>query len=273
MSIKNTVSLHNGVLMPILGLGVWKAPEADAEQAVETALRLGYRSIDTAKVYENEVGVGKGIKASGVNREDVFITSKVWNSDQGYESTIAAFEASLERLQLDYLDLYLIHWPVAGKFSDTWRALETLYKEKKVRAIGVSNFQTHHLDTLLETAEIVPMVNQVEFHPYLTQTELRTYCKQHGIQLEAWSPLMQGHFLQEPVIIELANKYDCTPAQIVLRWDIQHGVVTIPKSVTPSRIEENKDIFSFELEAEDIERLNQLNKNHRFGPDPDNFNF
>jgi diketogulonate reductase-like aldo/keto reductase len=273
MSMEYTVTLHNGVLMPIVGLGVWQVSDSEAEQAVKAALQLGYRSIDTAKVYDNEVGVGKGIAASNIKREDIFLTSKVWNSDQGYESTLKAFEASLERLQVDYLDLYLIHWPVAGKFIDTWRALETLYKEKKVRAIGVSNFQTHHLDTLLETAEIVPMVNQVEFHPYLTQNELRAYCKQRSIQVEAWSPLMQGNFLKEPVIIDLAKKYNCTPAQVVLRWDVQHHVVTIPKSVSPSRMRENKDIFFFELEAEDMERLNQLNKNYRFGADPDNFDF
>lgn len=274
MSAEHVVTLHNGVKMPVLGLGVWRTPEGEVvEQAVETAIRLGYRSIDTAKVYENEVGVGKAIKASGVRREDLFITTKVWNSDQGYEETLAAFEASRERLQLDYLDLYLIHWAVEDKFTETWRALETLYKENKVRAIGVSNFQTHHIDTLLEKAEIVPMVNQVEFHPYLTQNELRAYCKKHNIQVEAWSPLMQGHFLEEPVIHDIAKKYNRTPAQIVLRWDIQNGVVTIPKSVTPSRIEENANIFDFELEAADVERLNQLNKNHRFGPDPDNFDF
>jgi diketogulonate reductase-like aldo/keto reductase len=169
--------------------------------------------------------------------------------------------------------LYLIHWPVEGKYTETWRALETLYKEKKVRAIGVSNFQTHHLDTLLATAEIVPMVNQVEFHPYLTQDELRAYCRKHHIQVEAWSPLMQGHFLEEKTILQLAEKYDRTPAQIILRWDIENEVVTIPKSITPSRIDENTNIFDFQLEPEDITLLNQLNRNHRFGPDPDNFDF
>jgi diketogulonate reductase-like aldo/keto reductase len=272
--LNQTVILHNGVKMPIFGLGVWKSPEGEVvERAVETAIRLGYRSIDTAKVYENETGVGNGIIKSEANREDLFITTKVWNSDQGYESTLAAFEASRRRLQLDYIDLYLIHWPVEGKYTETWRALETLYKEKKVRAIGVSNFQTHHLDTLLATAEIVPMVNQVEFHPYLTQDELRAYCQKHQIQVEAWSPLMQGHFLEEKTILQLAEKYDRTPAQIILRWDIENEVVTIPKSITPSRIDENTNIFDFQLEPEDITLLNQLNRNHRFGPDPDNFDF
>jgi methylglyoxal/glyoxal reductase len=273
-NVKKVVTLHNGVEMPVLGLGVWKSPEgAVVEQAVEHAIRTGYRSIDTAKVYQNEAGVGKGIIQSGVKREDLFITTKIWNSDQGYESTLAAFEASLERLQLDYLDLYLIHWPVAGKYTETWQALEELYREKRVRAIGVSNFQTHHLDALLEKAEIVPMVNQVEFHPYLTQEKLRDYSKAHRIQVEAWSPLMQGHFLEEETILRLAKKYNRTPAQIILRWDIENEVVTIPKSVTPSRIEENANIFDFELEAEDHKILNQLNRDYRFGPDPDNFDF
>lgn len=268
------VTLHNGVEMPVLGLGVWKAPEGTVvEQAVEHAIRSGYRSIDTAKIYENEAGVGKGIIQSGIKREDLFITTKVWNSDQGYESTLAAFDASLKRLQLDYLDLFLIHWPVADKYTETWRALEQLYKEKKVRAIGVSNFQPHHLDKLLEKAEIVPMVNQVEFHPYLTQEKLRVYCKEHRIQVEAWSPLMQGHFLEDETILQLARKYDRTPAQIILRWDIENEVVTIPKSVHPRRIEENSRIFDFQLEPEDRQLLNRLNKDHRFGPDPDNFDF
>jgi diketogulonate reductase-like aldo/keto reductase len=272
--VNHFVTLHNGVQMPLLGLGVWKSPEgAVVEQAVESAIRVGYRSIDTAKVYENEVGVGNGIAKSGVNREELFITTKVWNSDQGYESTLAAFEASRERLQLDYLDLYLIHWPVADKFIETWHALETLYKEKKVRAIGVSNFQPHHLEKLLEDADIVPMVNQVEFHPYLTQADLRDYCQKHNIQVEAWSPLMQGHFLEDQTILEVAKKYNRTPAQIILRWDIENRIITIPKSVTPSRIEENTKIFDFELEPEDVQVLDQLNKDYRFGPDPDNFDF
>lgn len=269
-----SVRLHNGVSMPILGLGVWRSSEGGAvEKAVESAIHTGYRSIDTAKIYGNEAGVSTGIVASGVSREELFITTKVWNSDQGYESTLQAFEESRNRLQTDYLDLYLIHWPVKGKFVDTWRALEKLYEDGKVKAIGVSNFQIHHLEELRKHAQIVPMVNQVEFHPYLTQVELREYCAQNQIQIEAWSPLMQGNFLKDETILQLAEKYGRTPAQIILRWDLEHQVVTIPKSINPSRIEENAQIFDFTLQPEDIKILDGLNKDHRFGPDPDNFNF
>ena len=196
--LTESVTLHNGVKMPLLGLGVWKVSEGgEVEQAVEAAIRQGYRSIDTAKVYENESGVAKGIAASQVPREELFITTKLWNTDQGYDSTLRAFEESLERLQVDYVDLYLIHWPVADKFPDTWRAFEKIYEEGRAKAIGVSNFQVHHLETLSKTANVAPMVNQVEFHPYLTQKELRAYCQKHQIQLEAWSPLMQGNFLKD----------------------------------------------------------------------------
>lgn len=273
-AITESVTLHNGVQMPIFGLGVYKSREGgEVEQAVETAIHAGYRSIDTAKVYQNEVGVYKGIQASGIDRKELFITTKVWNADQGYASTLQAFAESCHRLQVDYIDLYLIHWPVAGKFTETWRALEKLYSEGKARAIGVSNFQIHHLEELRLNATITPMVNQVEFHPYLTQQELRAYCKEHRIQIEAWSPLMQGNVVKDEVIQRLAEKYQRTPAQIVLRWDIQNEVVTIPKSVTKERIEENTQVFDFSLDEEDMDRLNQLNRNHRFGPDPDNFNF
>lgn len=272
--LTQSVTLHNGVKMPVLGLGVWKVNEGgEVEQAVESAIRLGYRSIDTAKVYGNEAGVAKGIAASEIAREELFITTKLWNTDQGYDSTLRAFEESRERLQVDYVDLYLIHWPVADKFTETWRAFERLYEEGQVKAIGVSNFQVHHLETLSKTANIVPMVNQVEYHPYLTQEELRAYCQKQKIQLEAWSPLMQGHFLEDETILDLAKKYNRTPAQIVLRWDIQNQVVTIPKSVRAERIKENAQIFDFSLQEEDMQKLNQLNKDHRFGPDPDNFNF
>jgi diketogulonate reductase-like aldo/keto reductase len=274
LHISEAVELANGVKMPWLGLGVYKAKEGEeVEQAVKAALRIGYRSIDTAAFYDNEEGVGRAVRESGVSREELFITTKVWNTDQGYDSTLAAFEASLRRLGMEYVDLYLIHWPVKGKYKETWRALETLYREGRVRAIGVSNFQVHHLEDLMADAEIKPMVNQVEFHPFLTQETLRAFCRKEGIQLEAWSPLMRGEVMNVPEIVELSKKYGKTPAQIVLRWDLQHGVVTIPKSVREERIRENADLFDFELSAEDMAKLDALNRNHRFGPDPDNFHF
>jgi methylglyoxal/glyoxal reductase len=213
------------------------------------------------------------MKEARIAREELFITSKVWNADLGYESTIAAYQASLDKLGLDYLDLYLIHWPVAGKYKEAWRALETLYKEGRVKAIGVSNFQIHHLEDLMKDAEIKPMVNQVEYHPRLTQKELQAYCQKHGIQLEAWSPLMQGQLLDNPVLQEIATKHGKSVAQIILRWDLQNGVVTIPKSTKAQRIVENATVFDFELTSEEMERIDSLNQNLRVGPDPDNFDF
>jgi diketogulonate reductase-like aldo/keto reductase len=272
--ISASTVLHNGVEMPWFGLGVYQAKEGEeVEFAVKTAIAVGYRSIDTAAIYENEKGVGKAVKESGVPREELFITTKVWNSRQGYESTLAAFEESRKKLELEYLDLYLIHWPVKGKYKETWKALEKLYKDGWVRAIGVSNFQVHHLEDLLADCEIVPMVNQVEYHPLLTQKELHSFCREQKIQLEAWSPLMRGEVLKHPTVTELAAKYQKTPAQIVLRWDLQNEVVTIPKSVHEHRIRENANIFDFEISREDMERLDGLNQNKRIGPDPDNFNF
>jgi len=273
-SLKDTVKLHNGVEMPWFGLGVFKVENGnEATESVKAAIKNGYRSIDTAAIYKNEEGVGIGIKESGVAREELFITSKVWNEDQGYETTLAAFEKSLERLQLDYLDLYLIHWPGKDKYKDTWRALEKLYKDGKIRAIGVSNFQVHHLEELLKDAEIKPMVNQVEFHPRLTQKELRDYCKAQGIQLEAWSPLMQGQLLDNEVLTQIAEKHNKSVAQVILRWDLQHEVVTIPKSIKEHRIIENADIFDFELSQEDMDKIDALNKDERVGPNPDELLF
>jgi methylglyoxal/glyoxal reductase len=273
-SLHDEAILHNGVKMPWLGFGVWKVKDGEeVVQAVKTAIEVGYRHIDTAAVYKNEQGVGQAIKESGVPRQELFITTKVWNSDQGYDTTLKAFEDSLQKLGLDYVDLYLVHWPVKGKYKDTYRALEQLYKDGRVRAIGVCNFQIHHLEDLLADCQIKPMVNQVEYHPRLTQEELRSFCKQHGIQLEAWSPLMQGELLHDSTLIEIGKKYGKSPAQVILRWDLQNEVVTIPKSVTPHRIKENANIFDFELTAEDMEKINSLNKNERIGPDPDNFNF
>ncbi|AMK73763.1 MULTISPECIES: glyoxal/methylglyoxal reductase [Bacillus] len=273
-SLKDTVKLHNGVEMPWFGLGVFKVENGnEATESVKAAIKNGYRSIDTAAIYKNEEGVGIGIKESGVAREELFITSKVWNEEQGYETTLAAFEKSLERLQLDYLDLYLIHWPGKDKYKDTWRALEKLYKDGKIRAIGVSNFQVHHLEELLKDAEIKPMVNQVEFHPRLTQKELRDYCKAQGIQLEAWSPLMQGQLLDNEVLTQIAEKHNKSVAQVILRWDLQHEVVTIPKSIKEHRIIENADIFDFELSQEDMDKIDALNKDERVGPNPDELLF
>lgn len=271
--LKDTTTLHNGVHMPKLGLGVYLANEGgEVERAVLSALDIGYRSIDTASYYFNEVGVGKGIKEWGGDREELFIATKVWNTDQGYDSTLQAFNLSCEKLGLDYIDLYLIHWPVQGKFKETWKALEKIYQEGRARAIGVCNFQIYHLQELMAECKIVPMVNQVESHPLLIQKELLQFCQANRIQMEAWSPLMQGR-LDHPTLKALAEKYDKSPAQIVLRWDLQREVVAIPKSVNPQRIKENANIFDFVLSLEDMEQINQLNENKRFGPDPDNFDF
>jgi diketogulonate reductase-like aldo/keto reductase len=242
------------------------------ENAVAAALEAGYRLIDTAALYGNETGVGNAIRASGIRREDIFVTTKVWNSDQGYDNTLRAFEASLARLGFDYVDLYLVHWPVKGKYKDTWRALERIYKEGLARAIGVSNFHVHHLQDLMASSEVKPAVNQVECHPLLTQTELRKFCREQNIAFQAWAPIMKGQ-LDLPVLTELAAKYGKTPAQIVLRWDLQNDILTIPKSIRPERIRENAQIFDFELSAEDMARIDALNQNSRFGADPDNFNF
>ncbi|NEW06704.1 aldo/keto reductase [Paenibacillus sp. SYP-B3998] len=276
--LQATTTLHNGVEIPRLGLGVFKVEEgSELVHAVKLAIEHGYRSIDTAVIYGNEAGVGQGIRegieAAGLSREDIFVTSKVWNADQGYESTLASFEESLQRLGLAYLDLYLIHWPVAGKYKQTWRALEKLYKEGRVRAIGVSNFQISHLEDLLKDAEVKPMINQVEYHPRLTQKELKAYCDEQGIQFEAWSPLMQGQLLDNPTLQEIATQYGKSIAQIILRWDLQHGVVTIPKSTKEHRIVENADVFGFELTSEDMDKIDGLNQDQRVGPDPDNFDF
>lgn len=272
--IKGSFTLHNGVEMPYFGLGVYLSEDgAEVVNAIKWALDIGYRHIDTASIYQNEKGVGLGIRQSNIPREDVFLVSKVWNSDQGYDSTLQAFDDSLKRLGTEYLDLYLVHWPVKGKFIDTWKALEYLYKTKRVRAIGVSNFMQHHLEALLTEAEIVPMVNQMEFHPYLVQQDLIDYCKAKKIQYEAWSPMMQGKIFDIQLFKDLANKYNKTIAQIVLRWDLQKGVITIPKSSKKERIKDNADIFDFELSEEDIRFLDGLDRGTRFGPDPDTFDF
>ncbi|MDC6350566.1 aldo/keto reductase [Zeaxanthinibacter sp. PT1] len=272
--LQGTFKLHNGVAMPYFGLGVYLADDGqEVVNAVKWALDAGYRHIDTAAAYNNEEGVGRGISESGLRREEVFLVSKVWNSEQGYENTLKAFEASLERLGTHYLDLYLVHWPVDGKYKETWRALEKLYADKKVRAIGVSNFLQHHLEDLMDSADIVPMVNQMEFHPYLVQQELIDFCNKHKIQYEAWSPMMQGNIFEKEEFAVLADKYNKTIAQVVLRWDLQKGVITIPKSTKKDRIIANAQLFDFELSPEDMEKLDAMDKGSRFGPDPDNFDF
>ncbi|WP_211748017.1 aldo/keto reductase [Paenibacillus sp. Marseille-Q4541] len=276
--LQDRVVLNNGVEMPWFGLGVFKVEEGeDLKQAVKSAIAEGYRSIDTAAIYQNETGVGEAVKEAiaenGLNREDLFITSKVWNADLGYEETLAAYDASLEKLGLEYLDLYLIHWPVLGKYTEAWHALETLYKNGRVKAIGVSNFQIHHLKELMQTSEIKPVINQVELHPYLTQKELLAYSKEHQIQMEAWSPLMQGGLLDHPILSEISNKYHKSVAQVILRWDLQHGIITIPKSIKAHRIAENANVFDFELTDQEMEQIDALNQNHRVGPDPDHIDF
>lgn len=272
--LQGSFELHNGVEMPYFGLGVYQSEDgSEVINAVKVALNHGYRHIDTAAIYHNEEGVGTGIRESNVDRKEVFLTSKVWNNDQGYDATLKAFDASLDRLGTDYLDLYLVHWPKGEISKDTWKALEKLYKEKRVRAIGVSNFLQHHLEDLLKSAEIVPMVNQMEFHPYLVQQDLIDFCNSKGIQYEAWSPLMQGNIFDLDIMKDLASKYNKTIAQIVLRWDLQKGVVTIPKSSKEKRIIANSDLFDFELSEEDVQLLDGLEKGKRFGPDPDNFAF
>ncbi len=267
------VTLSNGVEMPMLGFGTFKVPDGDVTvQSVKTALDSGYRHVDTAAAYGNERGVGEGIRQSGIARSEIFLTSKVWNSDQGYDTTLKAFDASMQRFGFDYLDLYLIHWPKPLN-KETWKAMERLYREKRVRAIGVSNFHVHHLEDLMSGCEINPMVNQIEFHPRLIQKTLLDFCKSRKIQFEAWSPLMQGKIFDIPLMKDLAAKYKRTVSQIVLRWDIQTDVVTIPKSTRPERIKENSEIFDFEIADEDMRAINSLDKGERVGSDPDNFNF
>ncbi|WP_346889917.1 aldo/keto reductase [Clostridium sp. UBA1056] len=277
--MNSTITLNNGIEMPRLGLGVFRVEDSsELINAVKVAIKNGYRSIDGAAIYGNEEAMGEGIregiKEAGISREDLFITSKVWNADLGYESTIAAYEASLNRLGVDYLDLYLIHWPVEGKYKEAWKALEYLYKEGRVRAIGVSNFQVHHLQDLLGDAEIKPVINQVELHPYLSQKKVREFCRENAIQVEAWSPLMAGNgLLENEIFKEIAKKYNKTVAQIVLRWDLQSQVITIPKSTNERRLIENIDIFDFNLSKVDIDKIDSLNQDLRVGPDPDNFDF
>ena len=272
--LRGACELRNNVLMPYFGLGVFQTKDGEeVRRAVKYALDAGYRHIDTASLYGNEKGVGEAIAVSGIPRGEIFVTSKVWNSDQGYEKTLRAFDKSLSLLKFDYLDLYLVHWPVKGKFIDTWRALEELYRQKRVRAIGVSNFLQHHLDELLARCNEVPMVNQMEFHPYLVQQELIDFCLQRRIQYESWSPLMQGKVFHVPALREIAARHKKDVAQIVLRWNLQKGVVTIPKSVHQDRIVSNANIFDFEISTMDIAAIDRLDRHERVGADPDTFDF
>ncbi len=268
-----TIALNNGVKIPQVGLGVWQAKEgSEVEAAVLSALESGYRLIDTAAIYGNEVGVGKAIKASGLAREDVFITTKLWNANHAYEDALRAFDESVAKLDCGYVDLYLIHWPLPmdGLFTEAWKALEKLYDDKRVRAIGVSNFKTHHLDALLETAHIVPAINQIELHPMLQQQETRIYCEERDIEIESYSPLMRGgDGLEHPAIVSLAQQHGRTPAQIILRWHVQSGFIVIPKSVTPQRIQENLALFDFELSENDMQVIEGMETGHRIGADPD----
>ncbi|WP_328394299.1 aldo/keto reductase [Streptomyces sp. NBC_00390] len=274
MSKVPSLTLNNGVSMPQLGFGVWQVPDDEAARTVAAALEAGYRSIDTAAIYGNEEGTGRAIASSGIARDELFVTTKLWNSDQGYDSTLRAFDKSLERLGLEYVDLYLIHWPVPSKdaYVDTYKALEKIHADGRAKAIGVSNFLPEHLERLIAQTSVVPAVNQIELHPQLAQAASRAVHERHGITTEAWSPLGQGRGLLEvPTIVAIAQKHGRTPAQVVLRWHLQLGNVVIPKSVTPSRIRENADVFDFELDADDLAAFAALDEGRRLGPDPATF--
>jgi len=272
MTVPN-VTLNNGVSMPQLGFGVFHVPDDETAAAVTAALEAGYRSIDTAAIYGNEAGVGRAIAESGIPRDELFLTSKVWNADQGYDATLRAYDASLALLGTDHLDLYLIHWPTPKNelFVDTWRALEKLYADGRVRAIGVSNFEPDHLRQVIEAGSVVPAVNQVELHPALQNRDVAAADAAYGILTEAWSPLAQGAVLAEPTVTEIAERHGKTPAQVILRWHLQQGRIVIPKSVTPARIAENIDVFDFELSAAELDAIDALERDGRTGPHPDEF--
>ena len=274
MTIQKTVTLNNGIEMPQFGLGVYKTAEGDEIiTAVRTALDFGYRHIDTAALYRNEVGVGQAVRDSQIPREEIFVTTKVWNSNQREGTVREAFEESMRKLDLGYIDLYLIHWPVAEKYVETWRTLEQLYATGKIRAIGVSNFQKHHFDEVVKHGDLIPTVDQVELHPRLRLSNLQQYLQSHNCHIEAWSPLMHGKILDNSTLATLAEKHGRTPAQIILRWHWQHNIIVIPKSATPSRIVENGSIFDFALSTADMAQIDALDTNTRSGPDPSNFSF
>ncbi len=273
-NISDCTTLNNGVKMPWLGFGVYLIPDGDKViNSVKEALNIGYRHIDTAYIYKNEKGVGQAIKESPIPREDIFVTTKIWNEDLRQQRVAEAFEKSLELLDMDYIDLYLIHWPVKNYYVDAWKEMEKIYASGRAKAIGVSNFTIEQLKVLEANSDLVPTVNQVEFHPHLVQPELLKYCKEKNIQFEAWSPLMQGRIMNLQAAKNLGEKYGKTPAQIALRWNLQHGVVTIPKSSKPHRILENAQLFDFEISKADMAILDAHDRGERIGPDPNNFNF
>ena len=270
-AVSPTLAMNDGHRIPQLGLGVYKIADEGAADVVVEAVQAGYRHIDTASLYDNEAGVGEGVRRSGLPRENLFVTTKVWHDQNGYESTLRAFETSRSKLRLDFIDLYLIHWPApkSDRYVETWRALEKLRADGVVRSIGVSNFHTHHLDRLLAETEVVPVLNQVELHPWLPQREVQAYGEAHSILTEAWSPLARGRVLGDEVLDGLAAKHSVSPAQVVIRWHLQQGIVVIPKSVTPERIRENADVFGFELDADDLAAIATLESGERTGLDPD----
>jgi 2,5-diketo-D-gluconate reductase A len=269
-----TVPLNNGVEIPQLGFGVFKVPPQDTEAVTLTAFEVGYRHIDTAEMYGNEAGVGRAVRASGLDRGDVFVTSKLHNPYHAHDDALKAFDRTLQELDFEQVDLFLIHWPLpdVGDYVETWHAMEEIYRSGRARAIGVSNFQPHHLRRLLAASEVVPAVNQVEVHPYLVQEEVRAFGAEHGIVTEAWAPIARSRVLDDPVITGIAERLGRTPAQVTLRWHIQRGDVVFPKSVTRSRIEENFAIFDFELSADDMAAITGLDRHERTGPDPDTMN-
>ncbi len=275
MTVAPTVTLNDGVEIPQLGFGVYQIPSDEVVAPVRTAIECGYRLIDTAALYENEEGVGQAVRESGLPRGEVFVTTKVWNTDQGYDATMRAFDASMARLGLDVVDLYLVHWPTPARdlYVETWRALDKLRADGRVRSIGVSNFQPAHIQRLLDETGVVPSVNQVELHPRLPQDELRAFHAQHGIATEAWGPIGQGRgLLEESAVVEIAESVGRTPAQVVLRWHVQIGTIAIPKSSHPERIRQNLEVFDFTLDDEQMARLASLATGERLGPDPDTFN-
>ena len=271
MYLDTKIKMNNGVEIPALGLGTYLANAGgEAYDAVMFALQLGYRHIDTAMFYANEADVGQAIKDSGINRDEIFVTTKLWNSDQGYDSALKAFDRSLNNFGLDYIDLYLIHWPLTGKRKDSWKALERIYEEKSARSIGVSNYTIRHIEELKTYANVIPVANQVEFSPFLYQKDLQDYCEENGILIEAYTPLTRGKRFDDPMLIKIAEKYDKTPAQILIRWALQVHTVVLPKSSNKNRIMENADIFDFNINDEDMQVLNNLNEDYRLTWDPTN---